>query len=290
MDEMNYVRQLKNLLVESLKRLIQNRTQDKNIAIAFSGGVDSAIIAKILKDIKIEVLAYVVGIEGCKDFENAEKAAAELDLKLKKIVLTKEEIEEGIRVQAKILRKLYETNKDKIKPETSDSKLNPVSVSSNLPLLLVEKHASEKFIVSGIGADTLLGGFEKYLKLDKENSIKEIEKSSKILIEFDYLEDVETAKHFGKEILMPFLDKYVAEFCLGLPYEMKIKDKNSKVDGEGKERKYIIRKLAKEIGLSDELAFREKKSAQYGTGVMKIMKKIAKENKIQLNDYLRKIA
>lgn len=284
MDEIKYIKQLKNLLIRSLQELTKGK---KSIAIAFSGGVDSVIIAKILKDIKIEALAYVVGIENCKDFENAEKAAEELGLELKKIVLTKEEIEEGMQIQAKILRKLYEANRDKIKPETPDSKLNPVSVSSNLPMLLVEKHASEQFIVSGLGADTLLGGFEKYLKLDKKGSIKEIEKQSNALIEFDYLEDVETAKHFGKEILMPFLDKDVAEFCLGLPYEMKIKDEE---DNKGKERKYIIRKLAKEIGLSDELAFREKKSAQYGTGIMKIMKKIAKENKIQLNEYLRKIA
>jgi asparagine synthase (glutamine-hydrolysing) len=76
---------------------------------------------------------------------------------------------------------------------------------------------------------------------------------------------------------MPYLNENLVTFCFNLPYELKIK---------GSERKYILRKLAKEIGLSDEIAFKKKKSAQYGTGIMKIMKKIAKQNDMTLGEYI----
>jgi len=275
MDETNYVEKLKDLLKESLKKLIKD---EEELAIALSGGVDSSILAKLLKDLKIKPKAYVVGIDDCHDFSSAEDVAKELGLKLKKVKLKEKEIEENLGVQAKILKKLYDKNREKIKPETPEKKLNPVSVSSNFPLFFVEKYAKEKYIISGLGADTILGGFFKYLELNKKDSIKQIEKETKALLEFDYLEDVETAKYFDKEILMPFLDKDVVEFCLKLPYELKIKDK---------ERKYILRRLAKRIGLSDESAFRKKKSAQYGTGIMKIMKRIAKKNKMEIGEYIQ---
>lgn len=275
-NETQHIEKLKTLLVESVKKLIQDKNPEE-IAIALSGGIDSTIIAKILKDLGINAEAYVVGIENCQDFETAEHAAAELNLNLKKITLTEEEIEKDLFTQARILKSLYEKNKEKIKPETPDSKLNPVSVSSNFPHFFVEKYAKEKYIVSGLGSDTLLAGFAKYLELNEEEAIKQIKKETKVLLEFDYLEDVETAKHFNKEIFMPFLDKDVAEFCLKLPYNLKF----------NKERKYILRKLGKNIGLSDEAAFRKKKSAQYGSGVMKIMKKVAKKHGMSLSEYIR---
>lgn len=277
-DEKQYIEKLKALLVEGVKKLTDGKNQE-DIAIALSGGIDSTIIAKILLDLGINPAAYVVGIEHCADFYSAEQVAKELGLKLKKITLTEKEIEQDLLVQAGILKNLYEQNKEKIKPETPDSKLNPVSVSSNFPHFFVEKYAKEKYIFSGLGSDTLLAGFAKYLKLDEKEAVRQIKKETKKLLDFDYLEDVETAKHFNKEILMPFLDKDVADFCLKIPYKLKF----------NKERKYIIRKLAKELGLSDEASFRKKKSAQYGSGIMKIMKKTAKKHGMNLSEYLRHV-
>lgn len=272
--ESKYIEELKNLLIKNIEDL----TKNKEIALAFSGGVDSAIIAKILKDLKIKFTAYVIGIENCKDFYSAEEVAKELNLNLKKIIIDKKEIEKELPVQIKILKELYQENREKIKPETPSSKLNPVSVTSNFPLLFVEKYSKEKYIISGLGADTLFGGFKKYIKLKEKESDEEIKKQTKILVDFDYLEDIETAKYFNKIILMPFLSKEIVDFCLKLPYELKINEKS---------RKYILRKLAKNIGLTDESAFREKKSAQYGTGIMKTIEKLARQKNMNIAEYMK---
>ena len=132
-----------------------------------------------------------------------------------------------------------------------------------------------------MGADTILGGFAKYLKLSEKEYEKEIKKEAFALTNFNYLEEEETAKFLGKKIIMPFLDKEVVAFCLALPHKLKINKK---------QRKYILRKLALKIGLSKETSFREKKSAQYGSGIMKIMKAIAKDNRENIGRYISRTA
>jgi asparagine synthase (glutamine-hydrolysing) len=282
MEEKQYVIKLRELLMNSLDGSFKNILNKKNnkIAVAFSGGVDSCIVAKLLKDLGLDFVCYVVGMNGCKDFESAENASKELGLKLVKIELSKEEIEKDLPVQVKILYNLYKDHKEKIKPETPESKLDPVSVTSNFPLFLVEKHVKEKYVVSGLGADTLFGGFHKYLRFGEKESKKDIEKETKILLEFDYMEDVSTAKYHGKEIVMPFLDKMVAEFSNKLPYKFKI---------QNGERKYILRKLAEEIELDEASAIREKKSAQYGSGIMKVIKRLSKKQGLNVTEYIDKL-
>lgn len=276
MDEEKYLEKLKNLLVNSLKESVKSIGSEK-IALAFSGGLDSSILAKLLKEIGIKQTAYVVGIENCKDFESAEKSAKELGLELKKIVLTKEEIEKSMAIQTKILQKIYEQHKNRPESESHPLKPTSVSVSFTLPIFFVAKYSKEKYIINGQGADTMFAGFEKYLKLTEEQAIEKIKKDTKDLVEIGSLQFEETASYFKKRVLMPFLSPDLVNFCLSLPYELKIKNS---------ERKYILRKLAKKIGLSDEIAFKKKKSAQYGTEIMKVMKKIAKENNILLSEYI----
>lgn len=325
--------------INTLLSLLENhltKIPKQPLALAFSGGIDSTIIARLLKNLNYSITAYVVGTENCHDFKAGEKAAKELKIPLKKIILTEKQIEKGIELQVKILSNLYEKNREKIKPQTPKSKLNPVTVSSNIHLLFIEQNIKEEIIVTGLGADTVLGGFYKNLKMTKKEFDKNVKKETKILLEFDYLEDLETGKYFNKQVIMPFIHPDIADFCISLPYESKIKTvreryKNSLVTSQElsknkrahrcnpkedpskkplgvldlglkvnninninhthnkKIRKYILRKAAEKLGISKELAFTEKKSAQYSSGIMKIMKKIAKNKELQLTEYIEKL-
>ena len=60
-----------------------------------------------------------------------------------------------------------------------------------------------------------------------------------------------------------------------------------KVSGsEDKLRKNILRKLAFNLGLNKDIAYRPKKAAQYGTGIDKILrKKVLKDTDIE--EYLK---
>ncbi|MBD3262751.1 hypothetical protein GF374_00005 [Candidatus Woesearchaeota archaeon] len=223
-------------------------------AIAFSGGVDSTLIAALAKEPKL----YVVGTENAKDIKASINAAKKLDLQLEIIKVNKKDIWEAIPIIENILRKIPKT------PETEKAKLppmkpNPVSISFNMPLYFVCECAKEDIVVSGQGPDTMLGGFAKFLKLEKENAEKKMRADTKDLVTAGYLQHKAIGKHFGKKILLPYLEKDIVDFCMSLPYELKVKNKK---------RKWILVKAA-ELVMDKKIASREKKSAQYGSGVMK---------------------
>lgn len=272
MYESEIINRFERLLKESVNDLIK----DKEVSVAFSGGIDSSVLAKIIKIIGYNPVAYVVGTENSKDFESAEKAAKEIEISLNKILVDNKEIEEAIKILKSILNNVYE----KHKKEEPILKPNPVSISFYLPLFFAAKYSKEKYIITGQGADELLGGYDRYSKLKERDAIKEMNKDARLLIKFGKLRDIAICKHFGKELLMPYLDKKIVDFCISLPFELKI---NKKI------RKCILRKLGEKIGLSKNIYSKEKKAAQYGSGIMKAMKQIAKSKNQRLNQYVTNI-
>ena len=65
---------------------------------------------------------------------------------------------------------------------------------------------------------------------------------------------------------------------LSIPEEYKIKDGI---------RKYVLREVGKSLGLPDKIVMRKKKAAQYSSGMMRAMKKLVKEKKLGLKDYIK---
>jgi asparagine synthase (glutamine-hydrolysing) len=53
-------------------------------------------------------------------------------------------------------------------------------------------------------------------------------------------------------------------------------------------RKYIFREFARTLGLPEKITERAKKAAQYGSGIMSVMKKLARKEKLTLSEYLQK--
>ena len=76
-----------------LKLSVSKRVQDlDSVGVIFSGGVDSAYLALLLKEISqnipLKIKLYVVGIEGSKDLDTAIYASKFLNLELKTLILT----------------------------------------------------------------------------------------------------------------------------------------------------------------------------------------------------------
>src|SRR3989338_1880618 len=99
------VSRLAELFTEAVKNTCQGE-----IAILFSGGLDSAAIATVARQYAHPLL-ITAGIEGSSDLEAARKIAAELGLEHKEVVLTEEEI-------IKIYKKSYKIRRgDMLKVE-----------------------------------------------------------------------------------------------------------------------------------------------------------------------------
>ena len=84
----------------------------------------------------------------------------------------------------------------------------------------------------------------------------------------------------GVELRLPYTDRNIVEFTLKLPLHYLLSH-------ESGERKIILRRLAKKIGLPDVVSNKPKNAAQYSSGVSKAMNTLAKRRKLSIGDYLR---
>jgi len=266
---MDYVDNLSSLIKESVKGI-------DNTGIAFSGGIDSTLIAYLLKEKNPGL--YVVGSEGSHDLEAAESAAKILGMELNKIIITKDDVGEAVPIVAKMLNEI-KLNEEMKKCTLPNASVSPVSISFNLPLYFVAKHCKEDKIISAQGPDTMFGGFTKHVNMSAEDLKKELEDNTRDLVVLGEEQHKAIGKYFSKNILFPYLRKDILEFSMSLPVEWKIRD--------GK-RKCVLVEASKKLGFPAELAERKKKSAQYGSGIMNLMKKIAKEDGETVGNWVRK--
>ena len=254
-----------------LKLSVSKRVEGlDDVGVIFSGGVDSSILAMLLKDIsynkKLNITLYAVGREGSKDLEAARYAAEYLDLPLKTQLITEELIKEHV---------------GEVVHAIGDDNLMKVGVG--LTTYFATKLACEdgiKVAISGQGADELFGGYNRYLKSFEENSLEfEIRQDISNMYHVNLERDDACAMLNSVELRLPFLDEKLVEYAINLPIKYKISGPGDIL------RKNILRKLAFNEGLDTEIAYRPKKAAQYGTGIDKILrKKIIKE--IDLKEFL----
>ena len=251
------VRDPVNYLAEQLKNSIKKYVPER-CSIAFSGGLDSSIIAHLSLQLGKKIELIVVGVEGCMDFEQALEAADILGTNLKKIPVHKDNILETVQSLIEIL------------PQRSLMDLSLASIFH-----IVSRNSTTKNIVAGQGADELFGGYRKYVEMFRrigekvnEHILRDLENLYITNLERDELA-VASAK---STLTTPYLTRRIYELSKSIELKMKLRE----VDGEIV-RKWILRKAAEALGVPERLRLRPKKAAQYGSGVFKIVKKLFEE-------------
>lgn len=271
-ENMNYDQIKKNLL-----KLIKNSTYDRingldHIGLVFSGGVDSTILATLLKKYcethEIDITLYTVGVENSKDLKYGQKVAKQLGFPIKTTVIDENTVRNNLRP---VLEAIEEADIMKI--------------GVGMTLYLAGKlaaHDAVSVVLAGQGADELFGGYNRYLaKLIKEGEEalqKELIFDIKHCYDVNLERDAKVANANGIQLKVPYLEEKLVNFSLKIPIKYKIKlDENN----EDNLRKRILRDLAIDIGVDEEIAMRPKKAAQYGSGIDKILRrKILKDTDI----------
>lgn len=253
------VEHLARSLDESVKALTR---EHKNIGISFSGGLDSSIMAYLAGKYTKPRL-YVVGEESSSDIRNSRSASKALGLPLIEAHLTEDNVGDMIPEVVRITRTK-----------------NPVLVSYKLPEYLVSKVAEEKVLLLGNGADELFGGYSRYTKMRQGELVEAMESELNGLLIEELPMDNRIAKVSGKIFEYPFLSASVVEAAMDLPLEMKVK---------GEERKIALREVARRLLLPDEICARKKKAAQYGTGTVRLMRRVAKTQGMSISQYLEQL-
>ena len=249
----------KKTLLISMKK----RTQDfDRVGIIFSGGIDSVIVAWLAKKMVREVICYTGGIRGSSDILFARQIAKKLDLKLRVNELTDDEVEQII---PEIINSIEDTNAGQVE----------VAV----PVYAAVKLAHEDGInvmLTGQGADELFGGYSWYAKVvEKEGYGKLREHMTKDLLllykETLEREDKITMAH-SIEMREPFLDLGVIKTSMRMDLKLNVRG------GDDNFGKHVHRRLAQELGIPRNIAYRVKEAAQHGSGMHNVFNAIARKH------------
>ncbi len=259
MVKTDIVDRLAHALDESLKTLVGEVSK---VAVSFSGGLDSSIMASYASKYS-SLKLYVVGAEDSPDVRNARQASSSLQFPLVEVELTEDNVRESLPEIVKTIESV-----------------NPVLISYKLPEYFVTRSASEETILLGNGADELFGGYSRYLQMKPKELAKSMATDLERLLRDEITMDERISRLHGKKFEYPFLTAGVVEVAMDIPLHLK-------VDGEG--RKVVLREVAKRIGLPDEISARKKKAAQYGTGTVQLMRRIAKREGLSISRYVERL-
>lgn len=217
-------------------------------AVAFSGGLDSGVIAAMAA-VHGKIKLYTVGTEGSYDVKASQEMASDMGLEWEHIVLTEADLESNLKEMIEIT-----------------GTVNPITLSFEIPLFYVTKYSSEDVILSGQGADEIFAGYAKYEELSEEDLRDQMNKDMMELMRNTVKHEKKVAEHFGKDVRYPYLDKTVTDIV----GKIDIKDLAPR-----EIRKAFLRDVAYLID-QPEIAAKPKKAAQYGSGTMDTMRKMAK--------------
>ena len=221
----------------------------KRVAVAFSGGLDSSVIAKSAADYT-DVIVCTAYARHSWDVIRAKEAAEAMGLPLVTSELTKDDVEAAL--------------------STLDLPFQPSLMDKSLWCLYrvvsrTAQRSGAKIMLLGQLADELFGGYAKYAEALKLRGGEAAESMmSTDLREYASRGRVRDVAACGGlvEPRFPFEDRELGEFVASLPIEFKIRDG---------ERKAVLRRAALALGVPEKVASAPKKAAQYSSGVQKLV-------------------
>ena len=243
-------------LLKSLKTNISNLIPQNSFYLLLSGGLDSTILATLLKQMNLEFKPLVLGSRKSKDIQVANKAADFLNLSIETL-----EFDE-ITLENLLPLLLYHV-------ESRDEK----KINIAFPLFYASKYISEKqikILFTGQGADELFGGYKRHEILFQENPEKLVEalwEDIRQLHSVNLQRDDAVAMAHMVELRLPYLSRNIIEQSMQIPISFKIQPPF---------RKVILRQVGKQLGLPEDLIQHPKRAIQFSSGSYNILKKLAR--------------
>jgi asparagine synthase (glutamine-hydrolysing) len=263
---------------QNLQRLLKKSVQSRlhgleKVAVAFSGGLDSSIIAYLAHQCGVKVNLVHVSLENQPETDEAIKSAEILDLPLQMHLFKESDVEA---VLPKVLKLVEEAD--------------PIKASIGVPFYWVAEKASEagfKVLFAGQGADELFGGYQRYVneccKDGNEKAVRTMFNDLARIHESNIERDEKICIFHDIDLRLPFASFEIAEFALSLPPELKVESKSDSL------RKLVLRKTALDLGLPASIANKPKKAVQYSTGINEALKRIAKKQDKTISTYVNEV-
>ncbi len=259
----------------ALLEAVTNELEHVPSGLAFSGGLDSSLLCGLITKAE-ERRYYVTGLRGSPDLKNAQHAARLLRIPLDVLEFSLTDVESIVPRVISIIES-YE----------------PMQVALGIPQCIVTQRAARdgyRTVITGQGADELFAGYQRYQTLTSVHShdVNAVLAADVYNIAVNNLERdnlVGAANSVG--IALPYLDPRVVSLGLSIDWTLKLNE------GMGK---FVLRKAAERV-IPLELAYKQKKAMQYGTGVAAALKQLARNSRTSkkgagcsVRDYLRNVA
>ena len=227
------------------------------LAIAFSGGVDSSLLAKLCAATTRDVTLITVGFQSAHDIELSRTVQHALQLPLIDQVFTLNEIEEGL---TQVLQVIEWTRLSRLEISLGFYFIFKLASAFNLSTVL-----------SAHGTDELFCGYHAYRGVyGDESALTSLMNKFVETAQADKVEVDKLAKLFNIDYQCPFLSENLIEYAMKVPLELKITHKDDAV------RKHLLRQVATELGVPAYIVTRPKKAFQYSAGIHKALQRLAK--------------
>lgn len=222
--------------------LTESCAQCDSTTIALSGGLDSTIIAHMLKKKTPLGIAIIAKDFVATDMTYCQMAAKEIPVKLRIYNVDTTEILTAVEETVKILKNF-----------------NDIEIRNNIVSYLAlkfVKDSGERKIITGDGADELFAGYNFLLNKTGEELDNEIQRVCKIM----HFPSKKIGDSIGVRVETPFLGKKIIEFAKHIPSDFKVRKEGNETYG-----KWILRK-AFENNIPQQIVWRRKSPMQDGSG------------------------
>lgn len=229
----------------------------ERVAVAYSGGLDSSLIAKLASG-GAGAVCYSCAAEGSSDAKHVTEHGLADRLEVRVISVNASEMPSIVSKTARAI-------------DSAD----PVTIAYSIPTLVVLERSEEKGVLAGNGADELFGGYAKYSgnahfeSMMEQDLVKSMGEAERLMAFADSM---------GKRIRFPFLTERVVATAKDIPVSQKI---------TGSTRKSMLREVGRLAGLADPE--RPKKAAQYSSGTLKMMRSLAKTEHLSLEEWVSRV-
>lgn len=251
-------------LGRAIEESVRSSCEGKRVGIAFSGGMDSGLLATLAKRYAKSVTCYTCGSDDSFDVAAGRELAEMLDIPWVQCRISEENIEDTVREFI-------------LATKVSD----PFTISYELQLFTVCRAAGERVIISGQGSDEYFGGCASSVSDDdaEYEAIRTwgIERMMKVSMPCE----LSIASHFKKKLCYPYLDEEVVRRVGEIdPGELRPTSLEN--------RKSVLKTIAADLGFP-MLAHRTKKASQYGSNTTELIRGQARKKGVRYNRYIANI-
>ena len=238
-------------LLSNIEEAIKKTVPQKRIGVAFSGGVDSTLLSKILHDLGYDITLLTIGFFGSHD------------------ILFSKKINEHLQYPHHIMEIEPESFEQISKTITKKIKTENLSWNENcIAFYYVSKLAKNleiDTVITANGIDELFCGYNSYRDIVEDGESKVLElMDSKLENETQMMKAVNLiSSEFAVKIIQPLLSPEFIQYAKTIPLTEKITDSKDLI------RKHAIRRLAKDVGVPEISYSKRKKALQYGTNIHK---------------------